>query len=401
MDKSLDFNLLLRSELQDFIKQHESDDESALVLRHKDIYGLPAADIAQQIAGRKKAKNKLPLFYNTPDIVYPPSLNLEQCSSESTARFKARLFSGHRALDLTGGTGVDSFFLSRSFEEVIYVEKNEALLQLTVHNHSVLGAKNITHHCQDAASFIASSSKKLDLIYIDPSRRSASNKKVFRFAECSPDVVSLLPTLLTISGTILIKASPLIDIKQGIKELGHVSRVYVVGYNNECKEILFLVNSNVGFPALIEAIDLSPDDAVDRSISFKHNEEAQAEVTYAEPETYLYEPNAMILKAGAFKLVATKYGLKKIAPNTHLYTSSEVVNSFPGKIYKVENYLKSNPKSVAALLPSGKANIITRNYPLTPAQVKSKLKLKDGGESFVIGFSGTKKKYLALAKRIR
>ncbi len=401
MDNSPEFNLLLQSELQHFIKQHENDDESALVLKYKDIFGVPSADVAQQITGRRKAKYKLPSFYNTPGIIYPSSLNLEQCSSESTARFKAGLCAGYRAVDLTGGAGIDSFFLSQRFDEVIYVEKNETLVKVTMHNHGALGTKNITHYCQEAASFIKANSKAFDLIYIDPSRRSTSNKKVFRFEECSPNVVSLLPNLLGISASVLIKASPLIDIKQGMRELGHVSHVYVVGYNNECKEILFLVNSNAGSSALIEAVDLSSGEAVDRSLSFKHGEEAKAEVRYAEPELYLYEPNAMILKAGAFRLVAAKYNLKKIAPNTHLYTSSEVVHPFPGKIYKVENYLKSNPKSVAELLPSGKANIVTRNYPLTPAQVKSKLKLKDGGESFVIGFSGQKKKYLALAKKVR
>lgn len=399
MDKSSDFNLLLQPQLQNYIIQHEGDDERKLVLRGQDLFGVSAVDVAQQIVGRRKAKTKLPSMYASPKIVYPPAVNLEQCSSERTAKFKSKLFKGKYAIDLTGGIGIDCFFLSQHFEQVIYVESNEKLLKIAQHNHGILGVGNIEYHCQDAEAYIKTSEKNCDLIYVDPSRRSTSDKKVFKFKECSPDVIRILPILAKIANNILIKASPMIDIKQGMKELGNVSRVFVVGYNNECKEVLFLIGKKTAIPT-IEAVDLSDDGLAQQTIAFDLAEEAQSEILYSEPKKLLYEPNAMILKAGAFKVIAKRYNLKKIAPNTHLYTSDNFHKNFPGRIFNIEYHLKSNRKSIQKYLPDGHANVTTRNYPLTPAQVKKKLKLKDGGDQFVFGFSGQEKKYLVLATRL-
>lgn len=400
MTKSSDFNLLLQPELQDYIRRHEGDDERKLLLRGKEIFGVSATEVVQQIVGRRKAKAKLPSMYNTPKIVYPPAVNLEQCSSEPAAKFKSALVKGKLAVDLTGGLGIDSFFLSQHFEEVTYVEKNEDLLRIAKHNHNILGAPNIKHQCQDAESFIKSARKRFDLAYIDPSRRSASNKKVFKFDECSPDVIALLPRLQIIANSILIKASPMIDIKQGLMELGNVSRVFVVGYHNECKEVLFLIEKNTATPT-IEAVDLADNGLAELTFAFDFIEEIQAEVSYGDPKKLLFEPSAMILKAGAFKLIASRFDLKKIAPNTHLYTSDHFYKDFPGRIFSIECFLKSDSKSIKNVLPDGCANVITRNYPLTPAQLKKKLKIKDGGDQFVLGFSGSQKKYLVLATRLK
>lgn len=399
MNESSDFNLLLQPELQDYIIQHEGDDERKLVLKGQDIFGVSAVDVAQQIAGRRKVKAKLPSMYILPQIVYPPVINLEQCSSERTAKFKSNLVTGKSAIDLTGGIGIDSFFLSQHFEKVVYVENNEKLLKIAQHNHAILGAHNIDYHCQDAEAYIKTSDKNYDLIYVDPSRRSASHKKVFKFEECSPDVIRLLPILKKIANTILIKASPMIDIKQGMKELGNVSRVFVVGYHNECKEILFLIGKNTATPT-IEAVDLSDDGLAQHTIAFDFSEEAQTEILYSEPKKLLYEPSSLILKAGAFKLIANRFNLKKIAPNTHLYTSDHFHKNFPGRIFNIECHLKSKAESINTYLPDGHANVTTRNYPLTPAQLKKKLNLKDGGDQFVFGFSGREKKYLVLATRL-
>lgn len=398
MDYSANFNHLLNSQVQYFIRQHENDDEVALVLKHKEILSIQSAEIAQQIVGRRKAKDKLPLYYDTPGIIYPPKINIEQCSSERAASFKASLHRGVAAVDLTGGLGVDSYFFSKRFEKVFYVEPNESLLQIAHHNHKVLGA-NIEHQCLRAESFLNSNTDHFDLIYLDPSRRNSANRKVFKFADCSPNIVELLPSLLERSNFILVKASPLIDIQQGIRELGMVSKVFVVGFNNECKEILFQVSSKKTEPEIV-AVDLSTN-KIDTSFSFMQWEEGKAQVSYAEPMQLLYEPSAMILKAGAFKLIAQKYSLKKLAPNTHLYTSSELIASFPGRVFSVDCLLKSDPKSIHEVLPKGYANLLTRNYPLSPSQLKKKLKLQDGGEQYVIGFSGTQKKFLLLAARIK
>ncbi len=397
MDELPNFSHLLREEVQRYIKDHENDDEKVLVLKHKKILGLPAAEIAQQIVGRRKAKTKLPLYYHTKNIVYPPKLNLEQCSSEKTAQFKAQLKSGELAADLTGGFGIDSYFLSKSFKKVIYVEPDETLSQMVKHNHHVLDVINIEHQSTTAESFLNNKSH-FDLLYIDPSRRSNANRKVFKFSDCTPNVVSLLPSLIEKSNSILIKASPLIDIKQGLSELSSVAKVIIVGFDNECKEVLFLI-APTKKETVIEVVDLSEHGI--ESFSFTLSEENQSTPSFDEPHTLLYEPTAMMLKAGAFKLMASRFNLKKVAPNTHLYTADKLVSHFPGRIFKIESFLKSDSKSVLEVLPEGQANIISRNYPLTPSQLKKKLKLKDGGEQFVIAFSGKAKKYLVLASRVK
>ena len=207
-----------------------------------------------------------------------------------------------------------------------------------------------------------------------------------------------MPLLKEKSNSIQIKASPLIDISQGIRELGYVSTVFVIGYNNECKEVLFLLSKTKCEPT-IESVDLSP--GANSNFSFTLEHENNTAISYSDPLIYLYEPNAMILKAGAFKLVAKQFNLLKLSANTHLYTADKLIDHFPGKVFQIQHYLKSELKSVAKYLPHKKANIMTRNYPLNPAQLKSKLKLKDGGDDFIIGFSGKSKKYLVLAKRVK
>ncbi|MBX2940963.1 MAG: class I SAM-dependent methyltransferase [Cyclobacteriaceae bacterium] len=394
------FDHITRKDIQRFISDHEKEDETLLVLKHKEILGLAAAEIAQQIAGRRKAKTKLPLYYNTKNIIYPPKLNLEQSSSEKTAQFKSGIQSGKLAVDLTGGFGIDSYFLSKNFKEVIQIEPNEALLQIAKHNHCILSTNNIEHLCTTAEEFLNTNNDHFDLLYIDPSRRNNANRKVFKFSECSPNVVSLLTLLIKRSKSVLIKASPLIDIKQGLSELGHFSKVVIVGFDNECKEVLFLIDKTKAEP-IVEVVDLSERNEKSALFSFSLSEERKAEVSYDEPSTFIYEPTAMILKAGAFKLTAKRFNLKKLAPNTHLYTTDKVIPNFPGRVFRIESLLKSDSKSVHAVLKEGQANIISRNYPLSPSQIKKKLRIKDGGDKFIIGFSGVNKKYLVLAVRVK
>ncbi len=398
MNDPLNLRRILNAEVQRFLRDHENDDEKLLVLKQKQILGLPSAQIAQQIVGRRKAKTKLPDFYNSSQIFYPPKLNLEQCSSERTALYKSSLKSGVVAVDLTGGFGVDSYFLSKRFEKVIHIEPDKSLLEIAKHNHFALGAKNIEYHGASAESFLQSNNEQYDLIYLDPSRRSNSNRKVFRFSDCSPNVVTLLPGLSKRSKSILIKASPLVDIQLGIHELGSVSQVYIVGIDNECKEVLFLI-SNKNTEPIVEVIDLTSN--ASELFTFSFVEERRTKVNFSDPLTYLYEPSAMILKSGSFKLAAKRFNLSKLASNTHLYTSEKLTPEFPGRIFNIEAVLKSDSKNIRDALPKGYANIITRNYPLTPSQLKKKLKIQDGGKNYIIAFSGQQKKYLVLASRIK
>jgi 16S rRNA G966 N2-methylase RsmD len=399
MEKDL-LTLLLKDDFQDFLFANELVDEREFVLKHKSLFGIPSGVIAQQLIGRRKAKTKLPTFHNTKRVVYPPNLNLEQCSSEAAAKFKAEIIQQHlkknhlTGVDLTGGFGVDSFFLSKICSQFQYIEEEESVLELVRHNHSVLGAVNIQHDSTSAEEFIDTTKEKFDFVFIDPSRR-VKQAKVFKLSDCEPNVSALLPKIFERSALILIKASPLLDLQQGIKELQFVKSIYVVSIDNECKEVLFVCEKGFNGEAAIHCVDLS---AQEKLLHFTFTEERNSSVQYSEPLNYLYEPNASILKAGAFKFVAKQFGLFKLDVNTHLYTSRILVENFPGRVFKIECV---NPKEndFKKFFPGGKANVATRNYPLSPDELKKKLKLKDGSELFLFGVTSGKK-MLLVAKRI-
>ena len=392
------------ADIQNFLIEHEHDDEKNLVLKQKEVRGVPSSIIASQLSARRKAKSKLPAWYKTKGIIYPPSTNLEQCSSEATAIYKtvilqSRVSTKRIAVDLTGGFGVDSFFLSTLFDSFHYVEPNAELFEITKHNHQQLGASNIIHHNLLAQKFIEQSDLAFDLVYIDPSRRDERARKVYKLADCFPDITTLQPIIFKKSKYVLIKASPLLDIQQGLRELQHVKNVFVVSVGNECKEVLFLADRGFEGEPIIEAVDLFENGTVRSSFSFLLADEKIAAAVLGGPDNYLYEPNASVLKSGAFKLIAERFGLTKLDVNTHLYTSSVVVPDFPGKIFLIE-CLHPDAKQLKALLTEGQVNVVVRNYPLTPEEIKKKLRLRDGGQKFLIGFSSSKRKHLALCSRV-
>jgi hypothetical protein len=394
-------NRISSPEVQQFIRDHENDDVKSLVLKHKSIMGIAASAIADQISGRKKAKEKIPTFYET-ETIYPPGINLEQSSSEQTATFKAKVLLQavplcRSLIDLTGGFGVDSFFLSKIFKTIHYVEPNESLLEIVKRNHSSLKGFNITHHNTSAEIFL-SEGQEASAIFIDPSRRT-ERKKVFAFADCEPNVVSLQDEIFKATDTLMIKASPMLDIKLGIQELRFVQKVFVLSVDDEVKELLFLCRKNFQGEPEINAVNLKRNETV--SFSFKFSDESNANPQFSDPETFLYEPYSSILKAGAFKLIATEYRLEKIEKNTHLYTSSDLVQNFPGRIFKIISQVKPENKTIAEFFPEGKANVITRNYPLSVDELKKKTGLKDGGEKYLIAFSGQTQKFVTAAERIK
>lgn len=395
--------LLLQPEVQQFILEHERDDETKLILKHRTIHHVPSSVIAEQISGRKKAKTKLPLYYESTGIVYPPGLNLEQSSSEETAVFKSKTLNSILGkdkilADLTGGFGIDSFFFSTVFKKVHYIEPNASLLSFARHNHEILRTKNVEYNNTSAEDFIKSDPKNLDCVFIDPSRRNKSNQKVFKLSDCKPDIPALLSDIFQKTDCLLIKTSPLLDIQQGIKELKHVEKIWIVSVDNECKELLFLCRSGFVDEPKIIATNLHTEQL---PFEFSLSEEKESVTKFSEPLIYLYEPNASILKAGAFKFVGEKFSLFKLHVSTHLYTSHELIQNFPGRIFKIIRPVKPDPKTLKEVFPEGKANVITRNYPLSPEALKKKTKLKDGGELYLVGFSGQKEKYLVAASRIK
>ncbi len=392
---------ILSPEVQQYLRDHENGDVKALVLKHKMILGVPAAVIADQISGRKKAKEKIPSFYESP-IVYPPGINLEQSSSERTATFKAKVLmralpSCKRLIDLTGGFGVDSYFLSKVFKSIQYVEPNQGLLEIVKRNHHSLGALNITHHNSTAENFLAEEDEA-SIIYIDPSRRSET-KKVFAFADCEPNITVLQDQIFKYTDFLLVKASPMLDIKQGMSELNFVQQVFVVSVDDEVKELLFLCRKDFAGEAMINAINMAKD--ASESFSFNFSNEASAPSEFSDPKNYIYEPFSSILKAGAFKSVAREYRLEKIQVNTHLYTSTDLVHDFPGRIFKVMSEVKPDKKHVTKFFPDLKANAVTRNYPLSVDELRKKTGLKDGGENYLLAFSGQTKKFVVAVERMK
>lgn len=344
----------------------------------------------QQIEGRERTADKLPTFASIPDWWYPVRLSCEQCSSELTAKYKASLFpslqrgDGGRLsmVDLTGGYGVDTYFLSEQFTHTDYVEQNEELCRIAAHNFA---NKPISIHHSTAEDFLASAGQ-YDLIFLDPARRDSHGSKVFRLEDCTPNVVELLPTLLAHSKRLLIKLSPMLDLTQAVTSLSQVNwDIHIVAIKNEVKEVLLLS----GGTGQITTIDLAQKD---QAFVFTREEEQHCgglEIRDGKLANYLYEPNAAILKAGAYKLVAQRFGLHKLDVNTHLYTSRQFIENFPGRVWRITE--KQNLKQ---------ANVLTRNYPLTPEQLKKKLHLRDGGTAFVIGCRVAGKPTLLYAERV-
>ena len=396
------FSDLLKPEVQSFILQHESDDLSKLILKTSDVHGVHMSKVATQIDGRKKAKEKLAVYYNAKGIVYPAAVNIEQSSSEITAKFKSTILeklSGRSVcVDLTGGFGVDSFFLSRVFDAVNYIEPSSELLEIAMHNHVQLGATNIKHHNVSASAYLSAAYSEVDCIYLDPSRRDSHNRKVSSLASCEPNVLELLPSMFQRARYVLLKTSPLLDITEALKQLEKVSHVFIVSAANECKEVLFFLDSTFTTEPVIEAINLS--NGTTCSFRFTFSEEKGYQISFSEPQEFIYEPNASLLKAGAFKSISARFSISKIHPSTHLYTSTNLLTDFPGKIFKVLDLVKPDPKVLKKYFPDGQANIFTRNYPLSPQELKTKSRLNDGGTGFLIGFSGLKKKYLVVAAKV-
>ena len=356
----------------------------------------------QQVEGRERTADKLPTFAAIEDWWYPVRLSCEQCSSEAAARYKASLVEREktallkeesRFVDLTGGYGVDTYFLSELFGHTDYVEQNAELCRIATHNFS-LQHSAINIHNTSAEDFLASA-EQYDLIFLDPARRDSHGGKVFRLEDCTPNVVELLPTLLAHGKRLMIKLSPMLDLTQAIIHLTpytlHLTwDIYVVAIKNEVKEVLLLSQEPKAKSQepTITAIDL---DKKDQAFIFTREEEQNCQMVNGKCENgkWLYEPNAAILKAGAYKLVAERFGLSKLDVNTHLYCSDTLIPNFPGRIWRVTE--KQDLKQ---------ANVLVRNYPLTPEQLKKKLHLRDGGTAFVIGCRVAGKPTLFYAERV-
>ena len=365
---------ILIEEIQKYINANLTADLHSLLLKKSPFAEVSMHEIAQQIKGKKVAEKKFP-FLLRDGIIFPPNLNLEQASSQSTAEFKAKNLKGKNFLDLTSGFGIDAYFLSQNFDEVTLVEQNTELLETVKHNWNILGRKaNLIN--ENLEDFLQKNSQKFDLIYLDPARRDAQKNKKFLLEDLSPNLLEIQEKLGKISDEIIIKLSPLIDISYLLSVVKNVSKIEIIAVKNEVKELLVFINrKNSHTDTEIKCVNL---ESTYPDFVFIFNDEKNAVAEYSDPQNFLYLPNNAVLKSGAFNTVAKKFKLLKLHANTHFYTSDELVKEFPGRLLEV---VVIEPKHI---LKGEKFNIISKNYPLSPDEIKKKYKISDGGKNYLI-----------------
>ncbi len=369
--------LLLNPEKQLFIQNNLTFTTINIVLKKNPFDDISMQELVNQIIAKQKSEHKLPIWFTTKNIYYPPKISIEQTSSEVTAKYKSNIIFGNTIIDLTGGFGVDCFYFSKVFKQVIHCEINSELSEIVTHNYKQLKADNITTIADDGLKHLEKI-EKIDCIYIDPSRRNNTEGKVFLLKDCTPNVPNNIDFLFTKTTTILIKNSPILDISATIKELCFVKEVHIIAVKNEVKELLFLLEKGFDKNIIIKTINITKNE--NQIFSFKYLSSATSE--YSEPLTYLYEPNSAILKSGGFHHISQHYNIYKLHQHSHLYTSDALIE-FPGRRFKINNILPYNKKQLLKLLPNKKANITTRNFPKSVAQIRKETKLKDGGDNYL------------------
>jgi len=374
---------MLSPKTRQFIERHIHGNPALLRLSAKPEEGLDIAFAVEQIAIRQQLHDKLPDWAANFDLVFPSRVSGEQSSSELTARYKQRFISGGSLMDLTGGLGVDFFYLSQAAETAIYIDKKEENCIVARHNLAALGRKNTEVRNGDSIVLLSAWSRPLDLIYVDPSRRDGNNRRTYGLSDCEPDVAAHKSLFFEKAKRVLIKASPMVDVKQLLVSYPEATEVHIVSVRNECKEVLLFVDTEqVVQEPTVFCVNLSPEK--EEVFTFTFSEEESATVSYAAPQAYLYEPNASVLKAGAFKAIAQRYDLKKLGRHSHLYTSPELCEAFPGRIFEKEEVFPFNnrlKKELPATVP--KANISVRNFPLSVAEIRQQTKIKEGGEVYL------------------
>ena len=398
-----------------FIQEHSEDDVKSLALRAHGLEGVDLPFALDQIAGRQTAKRKLPSWAAVDSVVYPPHISMEQCSSELTALYKKSVLDRlifHSSfliphspfiIDLTGGFGVDFSFMSRGFSRAVYVERQEHLCEMANHNFRCLGLDNVEVECEEAEEYLEYCDNA-DVIYLDPSRRDSHGGKTFAISDCTPDVIALLPMLLKKARLVMIKLSPMLDWRKAISDLGeqHILEVHIVSVDNECKELLILLSSHHALSSSLSSIapslhcvNISAGALSSIAVPlFRQPQcnkrqfvgsESPDNPSIAAIPAFLYEPNASIMKAGCFDVVADRYpGIVKIAPNSHLFVSDKEIRDFPGRCFAIEKTTTMNKKELrSALAGITSANISIRNFPMSVADLRKRLKLTDGGNTYI------------------
>lgn len=370
---------ILKTGVQEFIQKNWNTDIVSVLLKKQLFEGVLQKELAEQLEAKKKCKNKLPTWFATPEIYYPNKLNIEQTSSEQTAKYKANLVGGKSLLDTTGGLGIDSYYFAQKINAITHCELDQKLSEIVQYNAKKLGVKNIDFYTGDGIDFLSNSDKNFDWIYSDPSRRNDAKEKVFLLADCTPDIPKHLDQIFSKTKNLLLKTSPIFDIQQGLRELKYVKEIHVVAVQNEVKELLWILEKGYTQEPSIKTSNLSKTQI--QNFDFTNSKEKEQKASLGLPKKYLYEPNAAILKAGAFKLVGKRLELYKLHEHSHLYTSDKLVD-FPGRRFNIKAVIPYNKKAIAKLKLK-KANITTRNFPESVATIRKKHQIKDGGTDYL------------------
>ena len=378
---------------EQFIHDNLTADVRTLALSaHPD--GVDMQHSLTQISGWQAARVKIPLWAATDGIVYPKHLSLEQCTSQYIAQYKASavkelIGNDFKMADITGGFGVDCYFISKSASHTFYNEMSIELCDCARTNYKALGRPEIEISCGTAEEFISRlEPDSLDLIYLDPARRGDAGRKLISISDCQPDTVALQDDLLSIAPNVMVKLSPMLDISRALTELRHVSHVLIIGLEGECKEITLLMQRGFDTEPTLTAVDIKADGTPESAVSSVKSADAAlplpiADAALLQPGTYISEPSAPYMKSALFRTIAAKTGTTLLHPDTHLFWSKEKPESFPGRTFRIEGIIPFDKRSLSALTKS-QANLSVRNFPESAPKLQQRLKLRDGGSRYLI-----------------
>lgn len=376
----------MNQETLDFIQINADADVRQLALRGTKDTKVDLTFALEQIAGRQKARTKLPSWAAIDGIVYPPHLSMEQCSSEQTARYKACIVSeGALVVDLTAGFGVDMAFISQRFQRAVHVERQTQLCAISSENYKRLGLNHIDVVCGDGVDYLHQM-PHADLLFIDPARRDHHGGRTYSIANCTPNVIEMRDEMLEKADKVMIKLSPMLDWQKAVSDLCHVREVHIVSVDNECKELL-LVLSKQEKPLEIYCVN---NEAVFKYEPFQQKQMSSQEPLAPSSANYLYEPNASIMKAGCFELLSQRFKLSQLDKNSHLFVSDREIADFPGRQFIIDSQTSMNKRDLKeALSGISQANITVRNFPMSVAELRKRLKLKDGGDVYIFATTVT------------
>jgi len=406
----------------DFVCKHANDDVRKLALSAKRTEGLDLSFALDQIAGRQKARTKLPSWYalaalgesvdEAHFLVFPPHISMEQCSSEQTARYKKRILDrllpsilGHPCsrnahfIDITGGFGVDFSYLAQGFAEATYVERQEHLCEIARHNFPLLGLPQANVVCKELDSPLQLPSLRAALqetiVFIDPARRDTNGNRTYAIGDCTPNILGFIGELLKKTAVVMVKLSPMLDWHQTVEDINRASgsgnavrEVHIVSTQNECKELLLVLSER--YESELEVHCVNDDDV----FVFTPGE-ANSPISESRSTEKLFVPNASVMKAGCFPEIETRFGIRQIGKNSHLFIGSEDIVGFPGRVFNILSVTTMNKKELkSALAGIDRANITTRNFPLSPEQLRKRLKIKDGGDIYLFATTTDKEEHI-------